>query len=965
MVKLKVEFKAVRDPIIKYLQEIGWNYLEPEKCLELRGKITELFLLPILREKIKELNKGVIETDEQVDDVIKKLRNVRANLAGNQGFLQYLRGEKTIFVEKEGRELNFRLVDFDRLENNDFHVTKEFEFSDIKTDRADVVLFINGIPLILIETKSPTVEDPMEEARGQIRRYHDEIPELMKAVQLYALSEGTQLKFGPTWNLEQRNIHRWKVGDGVNLEKLVKDFFGKNKVLRLLEDYTFFFTKDEELYKFVLDQHQMSAVEKVVDRVVSRGPDSGLVWHTQGSGKTFTMIVAAHRLRKQSSLENPTMLVVVDRTELESQMWKNLVSFGFPNCEQAKSREHLQDLLKSDFRGLIVTTIQKFEGIEKNVNTRKNIIVLIDEAHRSQEANLANYMRGALPNAYYFGFTGTPIDKSAIGKGTFLVFGKHDPQGYLDKYSIRESIQEGTTVPLYYTLAPQELRVDRELLEKEFFEAVEKEGVASIEELDKILDKAVKLKNFLKSSDRIDGITQYIAKHFKESIEPLNLKAFIVAVDREGCALYKQSIDKYLPPEYSTVVFTQDQKDSQLLRQFHLSEDKEDNVRTSFKASDQLPKILIVTQKLLTGFDAPILYCMYLDKPLKDHTLLQAIARVNRPLGDAEGQKKSAGLIVDFIGVLENIKKALTFDSATIEGALTDLTVLKDKFAELMKKAEDYLQITKGGIDDKTLGVISEKFVDPKEREGFFKLFKQIQEIYEILSPDVFLRDYLESYKSLTELYKIVQNIFKPKEAELYKDLRNKTKELIKKHVSLESAIRSLPVYKIDEKVVQKLEEEKVPEKAKVVNLYRSIMLHVQTAGIKEPYLYSLGDRAEEIIGRFQHRQIQSKEALDQLVDIVQKIANSETQRNQHKLSKEEFSIFWSLKENTVSNDVAGLSKEIVKLLNGNKTWPLNKKKEMEVRREIYKLLLRKTPSDKLASVVSSIMEMHRRMIGK
>jgi len=494
----------------------------------------------------------------------------------------------------------------------------------------------------------------------------------------------------------------------------------------------------------------------------------------------------------------------------------------------AGSKEKLRELLNTDFRGLIVTTVQKFEGMEKNLNARENIIILVDEAHRSQEGNLANYMRGALPNAYYIGLTGTPIDRSNIGKGTFVVFGRHDPQGYLDKYSIKESIADGTTVPLYYTLAPQELRVDKELLEKEFFELVEREGTASIEELDKILDKAVRLKNFLKASNRVNKIAEYIANHFRELVEPLGLKAFIVAVDREGCALYKQAIDKYLPPEYSKVVFTQDQKDSDLLRQFHISEDEETNIRKSFRASDKPPKILIVTQKLLTGFDAPILYCMYLDKPLKDHTLLQAIARVNRPLSDEEGEKKTAGLIVDFVGILDNLKRALSFDSATIEGALTDLTVLKDKFADLMKEAQQYLAITEKGIDDKTLTAISEKFSDAKERERFFKLFKQVEEIYEILSPDVFLRDYLEAYKSLGQLYKVVQNMFRPKEADLYRDLRNKTKELIRKHVNLEAIMESLPAYKIDEKVIEKVERERLPERAKVVNLYRSIILHVQ-----------------------------------------------------------------------------------------------------------------------------------------
>ena len=963
MFKLGVEFKAVRDPMIKYLREIGWTYLEPSECMKLRGSIFEPFFLPVLRKKLKELNKGVIESDEQVEEAIKALKNIRGNIRGNQEFLQYLRGEKPVFVEKEKREINVNLIDFDNLDNNDYHVTKEFEFSDVKTDRADTILFINGIPLIAVETKSPTVEEPIEEAYAQIRRYHEEMPELMKAIQFFALSDGTKLMFGPTWDLNKRNLHRWKIKEEINLEKLTKDFFQTNGILRIIESYTVFFTKDEDLFKFVLDQHQMRGVEKIFKRVIEEKLDSGLIWHTQGSGKTLTMIVAAHRLRRQRELENPTMVVVVDRTELEKQTRDNLVYYGFPNLILAQTKEHLRDLLRTDFRGLIVTTIHKFEGMEKSINLRNNIIVLIDEAHRSQEGNLATYMRAALPNAYYFGFTGTPIDRSNIGRGTFKLFGSHDPQGYLDKYSIKESIEDGTTVPLYYTLAPQELRVDKELLEKEFFELVEKEGVASIEELDKILDKAVRLKNFLKSEKRVDAIAKYIAEHYTKFVEPLGLKAFIVAVDREGCALYKEAIDKYLKPEYSKVVFTQDQKDSQLLRRFHLSEEEETNVRKSFRAANKLPKILIVTQKLLTGFDAPILYCMYLDKPLKDHTLLQAIARVNRPFSDEEQEKKKAGLVVDFVGILDNLERALSFDSATVEGALTDLTVLKDKFVELMKDSEKYLAIISKGLDDKTLSVIYERFIDIKEREKFSKLFKQIEDIFEILQPDVFLRDYLEDYKRLTQLYKIVQNMFKPKEADVYRDLKNKTKELVRKHVDLDALVDSLPLYKIDEKIVEKIQMEKTPERTKIVNLYRSIVIHVQKAAKQEPYLYNLGERAEEIIKRFQERQTQSAETLNELVKIAKEITQSDVERNQYKLSKDEFTIYWTLKESKVSNDIISLSRNILSLLDNSKNWPLNKKKEMELRKNIYKLLLGKTPQSRLSGAANTILNMHRRIL--
>jgi type I restriction enzyme R subunit len=954
------EFKAVRDPMLRYLAEIGWEYIEPIECNEMRGGTSGLFLNPILKQKLKELNKGIIEDEQQVIEVIKKLENQRANIQGNRELLDFLRGEKTIYVEKEKRELHIRLIDFENPENNVFHVTKELEFVDIKQGRADIVLFINGIPVIVIETKSPTIDDPIEEAFAQVRRYHEEIPEFMKIVQIFSLSDGIELRYGSVWNLRRKDLYRWKI-KRISLEELTKTFFDKKTILDLISDYIVFYSQDDELFKFILKQHQIRAVEKIIERALEKGKDCGLIWHTQGSGKTLTMIIAANKLRKLTSLEKPTIIIVVDRRELEAQMKTNLKAFGF-EPEVAESRIHLQKLLKTDYRGLIVTTIHKFEGIDEKINLRSNIFVFIDEAHRSQEGHLGNYMRGALPNAKYIGFTGTPIDRSAIGKGTFKNFGKYDPKGYLDKYSIKESIEDGTTVPLFYTLAPQELRLDKELLEKEFFDLVEREGIASIEQLNKLLDEAVRIKEFLKSPKRINTIAKFIAEHFKESVEPLGFKAFIVAVDREACALYKEALDKYLPKEYSEVVYTRNQKDDALLKKYHRDPDWERKIRRVFKSSDKLPKILIVTEKLLTGYDAPILYCIYLDKPMKDHTLLQAIARVNRPY-DSFNKKKDAGIIVDFVGIFDNLKKALAFDSDTIEGAVADFDVLKKRFVELINKAQPYLKLMKGEIDDKTISKISERFSDPKERKKYSKLFKEIQSIYEILSPEIFLRKYLDDYKRLIKLYKLIQNIFRPKKEELYKDLLGKTRILVRKSVDLDGLVESLPVYRIDSKIVKVLEDDKSPDKTKIANLHRSITIHIQKNIKREPFLYSLGERAEEIIKRFEEKQIKTKEALEKLSEIAKQIATSEEEKAKIGLKDEEFNIYWTLKDNNVPGDLTRLAKSLFKTLDENKNWYMNKKVERNLRKKIYKQLLGIVKPNLLTRVVNSILEVHRRMI--
>lgn len=392
--------------------------------------------------------------------------------------------------------------------------------------------------------------------------------------------------------------------------------------------------KDEELQKFILRQDQMAAVDKVVARSLDPKRSRGLLWHTQGSGKTYAMIKAAELLFKAPEAEKPTILLMIDRNELEDQMLKNLAAVGMNNVAPAGSIAELNRLLKQggqDYRGIVVTTIHKFRDMQANLNLRRNIYVMVDEAHRTTGGDLGNFLMAGLPNATFIGFTGTPVDKTAYGKGTFKTFGCEDDQGYLHKYSIAESIEDGTTLPLFYNLAPNEMIVPTEIMEKEFLALAETEGIADIEELNKILERAVNLKNFLKGKERVQRVADYVADHFRQNVEPLGYKAFLVAVDREACALYKEALDSILPPEYSEIVFTGNNNDPPRLKKWHIDEKKERQIRKNFIKMGEWPKILIVTEKLLTGFDAPILYVMYLDKPMRDHTLLQAIARVNRP----------------------------------------------------------------------------------------------------------------------------------------------------------------------------------------------------------------------------------------------------------------------------------------------------------------------------------------------
>jgi len=377
------------------------------------------------------------------------------------------------------------------------------------------------------------------------------------------------------------------------LEEKVKTFCSIPNILALLKDYIIFAEKDEELNKYILRQHQTGAVEATVSRALDPRRTRGLVWHTQGSGKTFTMIKAAELLFRAPEADKPTVLLMIDRNELEDQMLKNLAALGLGNLEHASSIARLNQLLRDDYRGIIVTMIHKFRDMPANLNLRKNIYVLIDEAHRTTGGDLGNFLMAGLPNATFIGFTGTPVDKTAYGKGTFKTFGCEDDQGYLHKYSIKDSIEDGTTLPLYYQLAPNEMLVPHETLDAEFLSLAEAEGVADIEELNKILERAVNLKNFLKGKERIQKVAKFVADHYLENVEPLGYKAFLVGVDREACALYKHALDKEftrmgVPPEYSEVVYTGSNNDSALLKEFHLDPKKER--QTSSRRSSSSPR---------------------------------------------------------------------------------------------------------------------------------------------------------------------------------------------------------------------------------------------------------------------------------------------------------------------------------------------------------------------------------------
>ena len=957
MANLASEKATVQDPIIKYAVEIGWSYLAPVQAVTLRKGESGLFLYETLRQKLIDLNPGVVTIDN-VDAIVSRLESVRNNIEGNYEMLLWLRGKKSHYVENEKRERNIALIDFEHPTNNTFQVTDEWSYTNgQKNNRADVMFLINGIPLVLIETKS--AKKDIEEGLTQIRRYHDETPELLTAPQVFDITQILDFYYGATWSLDRKNIFNWKDEEKGNFEKKVKVFFTRERLLRLIGEWIVFFTKDDELKKTVLRQHQTRAVEKIVTRTLDPEKKTGLIWHTQGSGKTFTMIKAAEVILKHPAFGKPTVLMIVDRNELEGQLFGWITNMlGKDSAKIIASKRDLRTTLASDYRGLIVSMIHKFDKADEHLCDRKDVFVLIDEAHRSTGGDLGNFLVAALPNATFIGFTGTPIDKTIYGKGTFKVFGKDDEKGYLDKYSIAESIADGTTLELHYTLAPNDIRVPQETLEKEFFSLAETEGISDIEELNKILERAVNLRNFLKGHERVDKIAKFVAEHYKNNVEPLGYKAFLVGVDREACALYKEALDKYLPPEYSTVIYTKGQNDDALKAKFHIAEDKEKQVRKAFAKPNELPKILIVTDKLLTGYDAPILYCMYLDKPMRDHALLQAIARVNRPYEDSNGIRKRCGFVLDFVGIFERLEKALSFDSDEVSGVIKNLDVLKDRFATVMTTiAPKHLELCKGTIDDKAVERAIEALADKKDRKEFFDFYKELEMLYEIISPDVFLRPHIDNYKSLSVLYVIIRKYFAPRPM-LSQELMKKTAELVRQHSGFDID-KALPEIKINSGMLEALKNSQGSGKAKVINLAISLIRAIMQEGVGQPFLVSIKDRAEKVLELYEDRQMTTQDTIREIETLYGSYEQAKRERQEKGLDANTFAIYWVLKTAEIT-EAEALSGSMDAVFEKCRHYKDNDAEMRQLKAELYKILLPKVSKTKMVTIVKNLLEMPR-----
>ena len=949
------ETSTVQMPMVRHAAEVGWVPVPPHGALARRGGPAGLLFRDELEESLHCLNPWL--NDDAARSVIERLESLPPSIEGNRQMLEWLRGERQWYDAAEQCQKPVQLIDFDTPEANVRQVTWEWTLKPQarKGNRADVMFLINGIPVAIVENKNPKDADAIDRGIGQLLRYEWETPELLGAAQLFNVTHLLDYWYGVTWNVSRRYMARWKERPEESYRFAVQSFFEPTDFLRTLRDWILFYVEDGETRKSVLRQHQRRAVDRIIERCSEPAKRRGLIWHTQGSGKTFSLLTAARIiLERRDKFHNPTVVVVVDRTELEGQLkgWVERLLGEMQQQDipvwQARSRAELRDLLRTDKRGLIISMIHKFDGIEKDANTRDNIYVFIDEAHRSVAKDLGTYLMAALPHSTIIGFTGTPIARTAHGEGTFKIFGTDDDLGYLDKYTIAESIEDETTLPIRHTMAPSEMTVPTEQLDKEFFALAEMEGVTDVDELNRVLNRAVGLRTFLTADDRIEKVAAFVAQHFRENVMPLGYKAFLVGVNREACAKYKQALDKLLPPEWSTPVYTGNDRDSfdrPLVARLQLSAQQEEDARLDFKKGDRDPKILIVTDKLLTGYDAPLLYCMYLDKPMRDHVLLQAIARVNRPYIDPDGNRKRVGLVVDFVGVLRELRKALQFDSSDVGGAIEGLDELLTDFREKMAQATaDYLdEPSDGAADERLEQVVYGRFLDPENRKVFFDSYKDIEALWEILSPSAELRDHIDTFKQLAQLYAAVRNAYATSVTDVA-DLASKTSRMVQEKSAQEGLGYLTKTVTFDMQTLSALRGEKGSDEAKVFNLVRGLQREVENDPEMDSVLRPLKERAEHILKAMEERTATGLAALDRLAALAREKEAAVESKKDSGLSPRAFGVYWALKADPDLR-IAGVSamdlaREAESLLGRFPNAAVSADEERRLRAALYRPLL-------------------------
>ena len=882
------EANTVEQMLINAAGDCGWFYVEPSQV----PRIPDDVIVPQwLQTALIELNNI---TPDQAEIVIQKLKaciisGMQADnlITANDQFRNLLFKENTYPFGPDGEHIPIKFfAGPDDKYVNRCVVTNQWEFPRPSKEggkRLDLVYLINGIPMVIGEAKTP-VKASVNWADGatDILHYEKSIPEMFVPNILTFATEGRELqyagvgcpidKWGPWYADEER-----RKGSLEDVKHNYVMLMSPERLLDIYRYYTVFSgTTSGRKIKIVCRYQQYLGGEAIVQRVLrtkrdGSGPKKGLIWHFQGSGKSWLMVFAAQKLRIMPELGSPTVIIVDDRIDLEDQITGDFTRAEIPNVDSIGSKEELEQKIHQ--RKILITTIFKFGDLEKGevIDDRDNIILLMDEAHRTQEGDLGKKMRTALPNAFFFGLTGTPINRN--DHNTFVCFGaEEDENGYISKYTFQNSVADGATLELNFKTVPVEMHLNDEALQKEFDELTDQISEDDRNEL----VRRTNVEAFFTADKRIQDVCRYIVNHFREFVEPTGMKAQVVVFNRDCCIKYKKALDALLGTDDQTTIVMHTSGDkADDYKEFKRTRDEEKKLLDQFRDPLSPLKFVIVTSKLLTGFDAPILQCMYLDKPMKNHTLLQAICRTNRKY-DAN---KKCGLIVDFVGVFEDVARSLAFDEETVKNIIKNVEEIKALIPGFMDECIRFfpgVDRTVGGWEGLTAA--QQCLKDDKVKTDFARHFARLAKAWEIVSPDQSLDPYNDDYTWLAQVYQSVRPVT-PGNL-IWTILGAKTIEIIHRNIETIDIGTSLEDLVVDADVIDSVLEDEKKRERKIVEVEKMLRLrlgnHKNDGNFKK-----FAEKLDELRERMQQNLISSIDFLKQLLELAKEVLEEEKRLDQ------------------------------------------------------------------------------------
>lgn len=1021
MSSLGNEETLVELPAIDYIKDIlNYEFIHGKELTPAKGErdsLNEVILTERLKKALVRLNPWIDEGNlnkavrflSRPDNLGTSLLEINEKIYDAIIDLNFT-VDQDIYGNGQKKPQTVKCIDFDEWENNDFLVTRQFEVKTLsgKSIFPDIVIFINGIPVVVLECKSPFLEKKKNENVGkkeayeQLRRYMNERdssigegnPRLFYTNFFTGILNKYHAYLG-TISSKYNHYLEWKDPYPVKKEEIkdvddngqnifIHGLLEKKNLLDIMKNFILFETDGGFTIKKICRYQQFRAVNKAIDRIVS-GKDSvsrgGVIWHTQGSGKSLTMVMLARKIRRIRELSDATILVVTDRIDLDKQIHNTFIRAlsKITTPVRVNKIKVMKDLLSKAQPQIIMTTIQKFESeveerevIEngKKVNkkfvkpyevltTKSNIIVLADEAHRSQYKDTAGNMRVALPNAVFIGFTGTPIDKE--DKSTPRTFG-----GYIDKYGIKEAVDDGATVKIVYEGRKPELQIKGESLDELFNEAFE---YKSDEEKEAIKKKYANKKAIVEADDRVEDIAIDILKHYKEQVYPNGFKAQIVCFSREACVKYFNAINKHVKEIIgeeleANVIFSGNLNDKPHIKEHFTTKSEQEEIINRFKKPLEKDKLcfIIVKDMLLTGFDAPIEQIMYLDRPLKEHNLLQAIARVNRTCTqqiEKGNIVKQCGYVVDYYGISNFLEEALAiFDKEELGQPMQSMD---EVYKEMLSYREAVMNMFKG-LDKNNLDELV-KVIEPEDKRAEFELgYKRLSGIVETLLPSHVGTDIINDLRWLSYIRAGAKVKYSP-EVELdIADCGEKVREIIEKHLKslgVNQWIAPITLFEDDFKTkINTLKSDEAQASAMEHAVKHAIAVRMDD----NPVFYtSLLEKLQKILDETQSDWIERKKQLEEFInrEVEQ---GTKSQSESLGLDEREFAFFEVVKkylieeteevgvvkeaaESYISNDVIELSKNIAmgvrKTVEENYAvdWANNVTKTGDIERAIFMML--------------------------